>query len=94
MSEGLTEAEIAATHSWMVAATMRIPPGLAKAAFRRGTYKVPDLTKVHVQEIYCAECRRPFEVVAASVCEATADRSHLIGGPIGERKKRVHRAAV
>ena len=78
-----------ATHQWLVAATVAIPHGLARRAESRGTYKLPEQTKVSVQEIYCGACRRPYEDVADKPCEALDSRDHLIGGPTGERKKRV-----
>lgn len=75
-------------HTWVVAATVDLPSPQARQAFRRGTYRIPEHTKVQVEEVYCSGCRKPFEAVAEKQCEAVESRDHLIGGPTGERKKR------
>jgi hypothetical protein len=62
--------------------------GQARQADRRGTIRIAKETKVEVLEVYCVQCRRPFEDVEGQSCIAAQSREHLIGGPIGERKKR------
>lgn len=79
---------VSRTHKWVVAATVDIPAGLAAQAFRRGTARLPEKTKIDVLEVYCGKCRRPFERVAEDDCEAAESKDHLIGGPTGERAKR------
>lgn len=76
-------------HQWVVAATVHLPDVLVKQAFRRGTYKIAEETKVHVQGLYCERCMKDYERVGAQPCEAVESTDHLRGGPIGERKRRV-----
>lgn len=83
---------ISSDHQWVVAANVSMPEGLAKQAKRRGTVRVPQNTKVEVLEVYCGQCRRPWERVHGTDCIAAENRDHLIGGPTGERKKRGHAA--
>lgn len=79
-----------ADHIWVGATLVTLPPNLAKQADRRGTVRVPADTKVEVLELYCGQCRRPYDAVAGQPCPAAENRDHLIGGPTGERKKRKH----
>ena len=81
---------VSRTHRWVVAAVVGLPDGLAAQAHRRGTARLPGATKIDVLEVYCGQCRRPYEVVAGAGCEAAESRDHLIGGPTGERAKRKH----
>lgn len=51
----------------------------------------PDL-KVDALDVYCGECKRPYDDVADQACEAAESNEHLRGGPLnGERAKRKHR---
>jgi hypothetical protein len=83
-------------HTWVVAALVDLPENLAKQAFRRGTVRVPaeerphgaPTLKIDVLDVYCGQCRRPWEDVSDRGCEAAESKDHLIGGPTGERKKR------
>lgn len=80
-------------HVWVVATELQIPDNLVKHAKRRGTVRlaVPDGSlKAEVLDIYCHQCRRPYDAVAGQPCAAAENRDHLIGGPTGERKKRKH----
>lgn len=76
-------------HVWVAATYVPLPANLAKHAQRRGTVRIPP-QKVDILEVMCHQCRRLYEEVAAQPCEAAENRDHLIGGPIGERKKRKH----
>lgn len=76
-------------HKWVVAATVPLNDSLAKQADRRGTVKIKAETKIDALETYCDQCKRPYRDVVGENCEAAASRDHLIGGPTGERKKRV-----
>lgn len=49
---------------------------------------MPQDTKIDVMEVYCGQCRRPYDAVCEKDCEAAESKDHLIGGPTGERKKR------
>lgn len=82
------------SHQWVVAAVVGLPDALASTAFRRGTARLPASTKIDVLEVYCQQCRRPYERVVAEECEAAKSRDHLIGGPTGERAKRKHADSV
>lgn len=79
-----------ATHDWVAATNVDVPPGRARMAFTRGTMRVAVDTKVEVLDVYCRQCRRPFDAVEGQPCAAADNRDHLIGGPTGERKKRKH----
>lgn len=77
-----------ADHIWVGATHVELSPNLAKQANRRGTVRVAADTKVDVLDVYCSQCRRPYDAVAGRPCPAAENRDHLIGGPTGERKKR------
>lgn len=79
-------------HQWVGAIELAIPANLAGVADRRGTVRVPEQTKVDVLEVYCGQCRRPYDAVAGQPCIASTGkgREHLVGGPTGERAKRKH----
>ena len=79
---------VSRTHRWVVAAVVDLPASLAAQAFRRGTARLPVQTKIDVLEVYCGQCRRPYEHVVEIDCEAAESKDHLIGGPTGERAKR------
>jgi hypothetical protein len=91
----VSQARTTADHTWVVAALVDLPEPLAKQAFRRGTVRVPaeprpqgPSVKIDVLDVYCGQCRRPWEDVHGKSCEAAASKDHLIGGPTGVRKKR------
>jgi hypothetical protein len=79
---------VSRTHRWVVAAVVDLPETLASQAFRRGTARLPERTKIDVLEVYCGQCRRPYERVFGEDCAAAESKDHLIGGPTGERAKR------
>jgi hypothetical protein len=81
------------THQWIIAVCIPADPVLAKRAVDRLSFRagaLPDDLKISALEVYCAECRRPYEDVEGVICEAAASNEHLRGGPIGERAKRKH----
>ncbi|MEU8272589.1 hypothetical protein AB0B89_36250, partial [Sphaerisporangium sp. NPDC049002] len=51
----------------------------------------PKEVRIDVIETYCEQCRRPYDDVVGEPCIAADTTVHLRGGPIGERKKRIHR---
>jgi hypothetical protein len=77
-------------HLWVGAALVPLPPNIVRQADQRGTVRLAEKTKITVLEVYCKACRRPHEDVADAPCEALGSKTkdHLIGGPIGTRKKR------
>lgn len=75
-------------HAWVGAALVPLPQNIVRQADSRGTVRLPDDTKVIVLEVYCKACRRPHADVADVPCEALESKDHLIGGPIGTRRKR------
>lgn len=79
-----------ADHQWVGATHVPLNPTQAKQGARRGTVRVAETTKVDILDVYCAQCRRPYDAVNGRPCEASENRDHLIGGPTGERAKRTH----
>lgn len=77
-------------HTWVGASTHPLDARDAATAARHGRVKVAVDTVVDVLDVYCAACRRPYDDVADAVCEASKSNDHLIGGPTGTRRKRVH----
>lgn len=75
-------------HQWVGATTVSLTSSHAAQADRRGTLRIPRETKVEVLEVYCDQCKRPYDAVNGQACVASENRDHLIGGPTGERKKR------
>lgn len=72
-------------HHWVGSANITIDPKQASRAFRRGTVRVVEEQTIDVLEVYCAACKRPYEVSHKTECVLG---DHHRGGPIGERKKR------
>lgn len=72
-------------HKWVGASNVPLDERAARRADRRGSVRVAVETKVEVLEVYCLNCRRPYEDVVGEPCVMT---HWLHGGPIGERKKR------
>ena len=77
-------------HVWLIACTFPVTERQARRGVFRQSIRLPKDVRVRVEEAYCAQCRRPYDDVAGEPCEAAASNKHLIGGPIGERKKRRH----
>ncbi|MBO2461704.1 hypothetical protein [Actinomadura violacea] len=79
-------------HVWVGAATVGLSDQQARWAVLRHSVRIPvqESFKIPILEVYCAECRRPYDDVADEPCVAADKRAHLIGGPIGTRKKRSH----
>ncbi len=77
-------------HEWIGAANVPLDVKSARRADQRGSIRLPQETKVTVLEVSCNACRRPYDDVVDEPCSALVDNTHLRGGPIGERKKRVH----
>lgn len=82
--------ELAATHTWVGAATIPLSTAQANTANLRAALTIKADTKVYVIDAYCAGCHRNWEAVIGIECPAKESREnqHLRGGPIGERKKR------
>lgn len=79
------------THTWVGAATVQLDDRQALRAVLRHCVRYPRDLRIDVLEVYCSQCRRPWDDVADELCEAADSNEHLRGGPIGERKKRKHR---
>lgn len=77
-------------HVWVAAATVELDMRQAKRAVLRHSVRIPKELRIDVLEVYCRECRRPWDDVAGEPCVAPVNNEHLRGGPIGERKKRAH----
>ncbi|MEW9530784.1 hypothetical protein [Microbispora sp. NPDC049125] len=83
-------ADYSEDHVWDFAAIVRGTERQARRAVLRHSIRVPKETKIEVLEVYCTQCRRPYEDVVGEPCVAAESNEHLRGGPIGERKKRTH----
>jgi hypothetical protein len=83
---------ISAEHVWGGAAIVRLDPKNASKAVLRGYVDCDVDTRFQVLEVYCLQCRRPYDAVADRPCEAAEVKGNdaLIGGPTGERRKRIH----
>jgi hypothetical protein len=82
---------ISAEHVWGGAAIVRLDPKNASKAVLRGYVDLDVDTRFQVLEVYCTQCRRPYDAVADRPCEAAEEKGNetLIGGPTRERRKRV-----
>ncbi|MET8696943.1 hypothetical protein ABZV65_30885 [Streptomyces bauhiniae] len=76
------------SHVWVVAAEVEVEPKIAKMADSKGSFKTPEGMRVEALEVYCRECRRPYDEVRGEDCVATIDNKHLIGGDQSVRAKR------
>jgi hypothetical protein len=74
-------------HTWIVAAEIPVEERVAKLADFRGSFTL-ERGRVDALEVYCRSCRRPYEDVAETDCEAQIDNRHLIGGDQSVRAKR------
>ncbi|MFD9248402.1 hypothetical protein [Streptomyces bottropensis] len=83
------ESEQSLAHVWIVAAEIKVEERVAKLADFRGSFNTVAGTRVDALEVYCRNCRRPYEDVAEVDCEAMLDNRHLIGGDQTQRAKRV-----
>jgi hypothetical protein len=75
-------------HVWVGAATFALPSTVVRQAFKRGTFRLRRDLKVAIEEVYCGGCRKTYAKAAGKSCEARESREHLIGGPIGDQRKR------
>ncbi|WP_425818816.1 hypothetical protein [Streptomyces sp. DT224] len=75
-------------HVWIIAAEIKVEERIAKIADFRGSFMTETKTRVDALEVYCRNCRRPYEDVAGIDCEAQIDNQHLIGGDQSQRAKR------
>jgi hypothetical protein len=82
------ELEQALAHVWIIAAEIKVEERIAKLADHRGSITTDAGTRVDALEVYCRNCRRPYEDVAENDCEAQIDNRHLIGGDQTQRAKR------
>lgn len=71
-----------------MSATVKVDLKNAKRADLRGSYRAAEGDLIRALEVYCDNCRKPFEDVAGVVCSASQSKDHLIGGPTGHRAKR------
>jgi hypothetical protein len=77
-------------HQWVGASTHPLDARAAAFANRHGRVRIDVDTVVDVLDVYCCACRRTYDDVADAVCVAAKSNEHLIGGPTGTRKRRVH----
>jgi hypothetical protein len=77
-------------HAWVGSALVPLDDEQARHAVVRHAVTLPGRLHFDVIETYCGACRRPYADVAERACEAAESNDHLRGGPIGERKRRVH----
>ncbi|MFD0352897.1 hypothetical protein ACFVHW_03995 [Streptomyces sp. NPDC127110] len=82
------EPEQSLAHVWIIAAEIKVEERIAKLADFRGSFTTVDGTRIDALEVYCRNCRRPYEDVADRDCEAQIDNRHLIGGDQTVRAKR------
>lgn len=82
--------EYSRTHVWVGAANVPLDAKQAFRAVLRHCVRYPTGMRIPILEVYCEQCRRPWDDVADELCEAADGNGHLRGGPIGERKKRAH----
>ena len=84
--------EIAATHTWVEAATIPLSTAQARTADLRAALTIKADTRVQVLDAYCAACRRNWEACAGEPCPAGDSRAngHLRGGPIGRGPQGEH----
>ncbi|MEU1221375.1 hypothetical protein [Streptomyces microflavus] len=82
------EPELSLAHVWIVAAEIKVEDRVAKVADFRGSFTTLAGTRVDALEVYCRACRRPYEDVADTDCEAVLDNRHLVGGDQSVRAKR------
>lgn len=75
-------------HVWVGAAMVDLPQTVVRNAHKRGTFRLRKDSKVAIAEVYCSGCRRTYEHVAGKPCEALESRDHLIGGPVGDQRRR------
>ncbi|RZU28311.1 hypothetical protein EV284_6477 [Streptomyces sp. BK022] len=76
------------SHVWVVAAEVEVEPKIAKMADSKGSFKTPEGMRVDALDVYCRECRRPYDEVRGEDCAAKIDNRHLIGGDQSVRAKR------
>ncbi|MFB9880809.1 hypothetical protein ACFFMN_22905 [Planobispora siamensis] len=82
--------EYSPTHVWVGAATVPITQRKVRRAYLRQSVRTVKDTKITILEIYCEQCRRPYDDVQDELCSAAQSSKHLKGGPIGVRQKRAH----
>lgn len=82
----------AVDHDWVIPALIHADRRMISMARQRNYITVSEDTRIDVIDLYCGDCRRPYDEVAGTPCPfRTGDNGHLHGGPIGERAKRKHR---
>ena len=75
-------------HQWVGATTLVLPNTVVRSAAKRGTFRLRKDAKVAIEEVYCSACRKTYERAVGKTCEAIESRDHLIGGPVGDQRKR------
>ncbi|MER7759449.1 hypothetical protein [Streptomyces sp. NPDC097619] len=82
------EPEQSLAHVWIIAAEIKVEERTAKLAEVRGSITTVAGMRVDALEVYCRNCRRPFEDIVGTDCAAQIDNRHLIGGDQSVRAKR------
>lgn len=79
-------------HDWVIPALIHADRRMISQARQRNYITVSERTRIDVIDLYCCNCRRPYDEVRGTPCPSkTSDNGHLRGGPLGERAKRKHR---
>jgi hypothetical protein len=81
---------VSSTHQWEIAALISADDRDASKASLRGYLRCEVDRRIEAIDVYCVQCRRTYDQVGDRECEAAKSNEHLIGGPTGERAKRVH----
>lgn len=93
----MPEPKISPSHEWVAATHVTVDDRQAKRGMQRGSLHLKTSTKIEILDVYCVQCRRPYDQVADQECIAASTREHLIGGPEGgaraPRKHRYHDCA-
>lgn len=72
-------------HNWVIATAVEVPENIARRGVQRGVVRLSGPITFDVMDTYCGTCRQAYIDVADQPC-----KGNVIGGPVGERKKRRH----
>ena len=75
-------------HEWVGAAVINVPTTVVRNAHTRGFMRLKSESKVSILEVYCTRCMKGYDRAVGKPCEAIESRDHLIGGPVGDQRRR------
>lgn len=81
---------VSPTHQWVGNSTHPLDSRSAAIANRLGRVKVNVDSVVEILDVYCEACKKFYDEIGDQPCSAAVSTEHLIGGPTGTRKRRVH----